>query len=181
MIKKYLLFASLLLIPIVGKAQVVAAGVGGNRSLFVGGFGSYFAPDYGYYNLYGVGGYGDYNLTPKLGAEAEVRFLRFHQLADIHEDNYLIGPKYAFYHHHRITAYGKALFGIGEFTFPENAAHGGYGVVALGGGVDYRLQHRWTVRGDYEYQIWPGFVGEGPRPHGLTPDGASVGIAYRFF
>jgi len=184
-IRKYLLLGSLLLLPVLmpasGKAQVVAAGVGGNQSLFVGGFGSYYAPDYGYYKLYGVGGFADYNLTPKLGAEAEVRFLRFHQLSDIHEDTYLVGPRYSFYHHHKITAYGKGLIGIGEFNFPENAAHGGYLAYGLGGGVDYRLQHKWTVRGDYEYQIWPSFVGEGPRANGLTPTGLSVGITYRLF
>ncbi len=181
MIRKYLLLASLLLLPAIGKAQVVAAGVGGNQSLFVGGFGSYFAPDYGYYNLYGVGAFADYNLTPKLGAEAEVRFLRFHQLADIHEDTYLIGPKYNFYHHHKFVVYGKGLVGIGEFNFPQNAAHGGYGAVGLGGGLDYRITHRIYARADYEYQIWPGFVGEGPRAHGLTPDGVSFGVSYRIF
>jgi hypothetical protein len=180
-IKKYLLLASLVLLPAIGKAQVEAAGRGGNQSLHVGGFGSYFQPDYGYYNLYGVGGFADYNLTPKLGVEAEARFLRFHQLADIHEDNYLVGPKYNFYHRHKITAYGKVLFGIGEFNFPQNAAHGGYGIVSFGGGADYRFARRWAVRGDYEYQEWPGFVGEGPRAHGLTPDGASVGIVCRIF
>jgi opacity protein-like surface antigen len=182
--KKTLWLGSLLLpmlMPASGKAQVAAAGVGGNQSLFVGGFGSYYAPDYGYYKLYGVGGFADYNLTPKLGAEAEARFLRFHQLSDIHEDTYLVGPRYSFYHHHKITAYGKGLIGIGEFNFPQNAAHGGYLAYALGGGVDYRLQHKWTVVGDYEYQIWPSFVGEGPRPNGLTPTGLSVGITYRIF
>jgi hypothetical protein len=180
-IKKYLMLASLLLVPALGKAQVSAAGIGGNQSLYVGGFGSYFSPDYGYYNLYGVGAFADYNLTPKLGAEAEVRFLRFHQLSDIHEDNYLIGPKYNFYKRHKLTAYGKGLFGIGEFNFPDNAAHGGYGAIALGGGVDYRLHGRWSARGDYEYQIWPGFVGEGPRANGLTPEGVSFGLVYRIF
>ena len=181
MIKKYLLLASLLLIPAIGNAQVEAAGRGGNQSLSVGGFGSYFAPDYGFYNLYGVGGFADYNLTPKLGAEAEVRFLRFHQLANIHEDNYLIGPKYNFYHAHKITAYGKVLFGVGEFNFPLNAAHGGYGVIAFGGGADYRLARRWSARGVFEYQDWPGFVGEGPRAHGLTPYGVDFGVVYRIF
>ncbi len=175
------MLASLLLFPALGKAQAREAGVGGHQSLYVGGFGSYFAPDYGYRHLYGLGAFVDYNLTPKLGAEAEVRFLRFHQLADIHEDNYLIGPKYNFYKRHRITAYGKGLFGIGEFNYPDNEAHGGYGIVALGGGADYRFHGRWSVRGDYEYQIWPGFVDEGPHSSALTPDGVSVGLLYRIF
>lgn len=181
MIRKYLLLASLLLLPTLGKAQVVAAGRGGNQSLYVGGFGSYFSPDYGFNNLYGVGGYVDYNLTPKVGGEAEVRFMRFHQDNYIHFDNYLIGPRYSFYHGHKFIGYAKVLFGIGEFTFPYNAANGGYGVISFGGGADYRLSHRWSVRADYEYEEWPGFVGAGPRAHGLTPDGVSIGGSYRIF
>jgi opacity protein-like surface antigen len=186
--KKILLFAALLLLPTIGRAQVVAAGKGGNQQLFVGGTFSDFDPDYGWQRLYGIGAFADYNLTPKLGAEAEVRFHRFNQLNSIHEDNYLIGPKYNF-HHKRFTFYGKALFGVGYFNFPANAAHGSYFDMAFGGGVDYRLTRRIYVRGEYEYQVWPGFVGPPDpvpvplqdRPNGLTPNGFSVGAAYRFF
>jgi len=58
----------------IGRAQVVPAGRGGNQSLYVGGTFSDFDPDYGYQRLYGIGAFADYNLTPRLGAEAEVRF-----------------------------------------------------------------------------------------------------------
>ncbi len=186
MLRKYLLLASLLLLPAVGKAQVVAAGRGGNQQLFVGGFFSNFNPDYGYQRLDGIGAFADYNVTPKFGAEAEARFLRIHQLAQIHEDTYLIGPKFN-YHKRRFTFYGKGLLGVGEFNFPLSVAHGGYFAVGLGGGVDYRLTRRLYARGDYEYQIWPGFVGppDAPsianRPNGLSPNGFSVGISYRIF
>jgi opacity protein-like surface antigen len=79
--------------------------------------------------------------------------------------------------------------GIGYFNFPLNAAHGSYFDVALGGGLDYRLTRRIYVRGEYEYQIWPGFVGPPDptpiplqnRPNGLTPNGFSVGASYRIF
>ena len=170
------------------RAQVVPAGKGGNQQLFVGVNFSDFDPDYGWQRLYGIGGWADYNLTPRLGAEAEVRFHRFHQLADIHEDNYLIGPKYN-YHKRRYTLFAKALFGVGYFNFPENVAHGTYFDIALGGGLDYRLTRRIFLRGEYEYQIWPGFVGPPDpqpiplvnRPNGLTPNGFSVGAAYRIF
>lgn len=185
-IRKYLLLATLLLLPAIGRAQVVAAGRGGNQQLFAGGYFSDFSPDYGYQRLYGIGAFVDYNLTPRLGAEAEARFLRFNQLSNIHEDNYLVGPKVNF-RKKKYIFYGKGLLGVGEFNFPFNAAHGGYFAVALGGGVDYRLSHRFYVRGDYEYQIWPGFVGppDAPstanRPNGLSPNGFSVGMSYRIF
>jgi opacity protein-like surface antigen len=186
--KKILLFAALLLLPTISRAQVVPSARGGNQQLYVGALFGDFDPDYGWQRLYSIGAFGDYNLTPKLGAEAEVRFHRFNQLADIHMDTYVAGPKYNF-HRRRYTLYGKALFGLGSFNFPGNAAHGTYFAMAFGGGVDYRLTRRFYVRGEYEYQIWPGFVGppDPPyvpledRPHGLTPNGFSFGTSYRFF
>ena len=190
--KKLLLFAALpLLLPTMSRAQVVAAGKGGNQQLNVGATFSDFDPDFGWQRLYGIGAFADYNLTPRLGVEAEVRFHRFNQLADIHEDNYLIGPRYTYRlrNHRRFGFYGKGLFGVGYFNFPSNAAHGTYFDIALGGGLDYRLTDRIYLRGEYEYQIWPGFVGppESPnpplinRPHGLTPNGFAVGASYRIF
>ncbi len=176
-----LLLACLLAAPTLVKAQAKAAGVGGRQSLSVGAFGSYFSPDYGFNNLYGVGGFVDYNLTPKLGAEAEVRFSRFNQDYSIHFDTYLAGPRYSFYHGHHLTGYAKVLFGVGEFTYPYNAANGGFGAIGFGAGADYRLSHKWSVRGDYEYQVWPGFVGSGPGTSGLMPQGVSVGANYRIF
>jgi len=184
--KKILLFAALLLLPTLGRAQVAPAGRGGNEQLFVGGTFSDFSPDYGWQRLYGIGAFVDYNLSPRFGAEAEVRFHRFHQLSSTHEDNYLVGPRYI-YHHGRFNVYGKVLFGVGSINFPFNAAHGSYFALDFGGGLDYRLTRRVAVRGEYEYQKWPGFVGppDPPslqdRPYGLTPNGFAVGVAYRIF
>lgn len=186
MTKKLLLFAALLLLPTLSRAQVVAAGKGGNQQLYVGGTFSDFDPDYGYKRLYGIGAYADYNLSPRLGAEAEVRFHRFNQLSNIHEDNYLIGPRIS-WRKRRYNFYGKGLFGVGYFNFPLNAAHGTYLDIALGGGVDYRLTRRIYLRAEYEYQIWPGFVGppdgftQKNRPNGLTPNGFAFGGSYRIF
>ncbi len=188
MTKKLLLFAALLLLPTFSRAQVVAAGRGGNQQLYVGGIFSDFDPDYGYKRLYAVGGFGDYYFSPRLGIEGEVRFLRFNQLSNIHEDNYLIGPKYSF-RKKRYNFYGKGLLGVGTFNFPFNAAHGSYFAVELGGGVDYRLTRRIYARAEYDYQIWPGFVGPPDplpiplvdRPNGLTPNGFTVGASYRIF
>lgn len=188
MTKKYLLLAALLLLPTISRAQVVAAGRGGNQQLYVGGIFSDFNPDYGYQRLYGAGAFADYYVSPRLGAEAEVRFLRFHQLNGIREDNYLIGPKISF-RKKRYNFYGKALVGVAEFNFPYNFAHGSYFDIELGGGVDYRVAHRVYVRGEYDYQIWPTFVGPPDprpiplvnRPNGLSPNGITVGVSYRVF
>ena len=55
---------------------------------------------------------------------------------------------------------------------------------------NYPLTHRWILRGDYEWQIWPSFAGPPTynrttgtvvqHNSGLTPNGISVGVAYRF-
>ena len=188
MIRKYLVVAALLLLPTFSRAQVVAAGRGGNQQLYVGGIFSDFDPDYGYQRLYAAGAFADYYRTPRLGAEAEVRFLRFNQLSHIHQDTYLVGPKIS-YRKKRYNFYGKALFGLAEFNFPFNAAHGSYFAIEFGGGLDYRIAHRLYLRAEYDYQIWPGFVGPPDphpvplvnRPNGLTPNGFTVGASYRIF
>src|ERR1700742_1113531 len=74
--KKFLLFAALLLLPMIGRSQVEPAGRGGNEQFYVGATFSSFDPDYGWQRLYGIGTYADYNLSPKLGIEGEARFQR---------------------------------------------------------------------------------------------------------
>ena len=75
------------------QAQVIAPGRGGAH-VVVGGFFSEFQPDYGPNHLLGIGGWFDFNLRGHLGVEGEMRFLRFNQVYDVHEDNYNIGPRY---------------------------------------------------------------------------------------
>ncbi len=155
-------------------AQVVAAGRGGAH-LVVGGFFSEFQPDYGPNHLLGIGGYVDFNLRGHLGVEGEMRFLRFNQTYDVHEDNYNLGPRYR-WRFHRWEPYGKVMIGNGQFNFPFSYGHGGYLLVAPGGGLDIHF-HRFTIRAvDYEYQHWYNFQNSS-----LTPNGFSSGIAYRIF
>lgn len=165
-------------------AQAAPAAKGGTGSIFAGGTYSFFksgnpesVSNNAYNNwLQGIGGYFDFNYTNMLGAEAEVRLLRFNQVNSVHEDTYTIGPKIT-YRHRKYEPYGKVLFGVGEINFPFSFAHGGYFAMALGGGLDYRVTPRLKVRViDYEYQIWPGFLN-----HSLQPNGFSVGASYRIF
>ena len=50
----------------------------------------------------------------------------------------------------------------------------------ISGTFGYRLSPRFLVRADYEYQMWPGYVGVKGQ-HGLTPNGFTVGVSYRLF
>jgi opacity protein-like surface antigen len=112
--------------------------------------------------------------------EAEARFLRFNSFYGETEDNYLAGPRYTVRKFGKLEPYAKFLVGIGEIQYPFQIGSGTYLALAPGGGVTYRLSRRWAVRGEYEYQFWPGSPGFANEPaHELTPSGFHAGIAFR--
>jgi hypothetical protein len=154
--------------------QASAAGAGGAH-VVAGAFLSSFSPDYGPNRLWGPGAFIDLNLRGHLGAEAEVRFLRFNQDYAVHQDNWNIGARYR-WRFRRYEPYGKFLIGNGQMNFPFSYGHGGYFLISPGGGLDIHY-HRFVIRAvDYEYQHWFGFQNSS-----LSPDGFSSGIAYRIF
>ena len=78
---------------------------------------------------------------------------------------------------HKFEPYAKALVSYGNIHFaPDDVSynHDTRTVTAVGGGVDYRLIHRVTLRADYEFQWWPQFLG----PNALTPNGFTIGALY---
>jgi opacity protein-like surface antigen len=174
-VKRYLVASLLsLFMSAVLHAQVVAAGRGGAH-VVAGGLFSAYSPDYGPNELFGIGGFVDLNLRGHLGVEGEMRFLRFNQTYDVHEDNYELGPRYR-WRFGRWEPYGKFMIGNGQFNFPFNYGHGGYLMLVPGAGLDIHY-HRFTIRAvDYEYQHWTNFQNSS-----LSPDGLSSGIAYRIF
>lgn len=167
------------------RAQVVFSATRPQRALQVGVMGSMFQPDYAGNGiteqapnrLYGYGVYGDLRLTHWIQLEGEARWLRYNQFANIYEDNYLFGPRVPIKEFHKFKPYGKALFGWGKMNFQYNYAYGRFADIALGGGVDYDLNRRLSIRAiDFEYQMWPNWINGT-----LKPYGGSVGIAYKIF
>jgi hypothetical protein len=142
--------------------------------------GSVFQPDYSAgvvatspNRLYGLGAYVDLRITRWVQIEAEGRWLRFNQYQGNGEDNYLIGPRVPFSIRHfpRLKPYGKVLVGFGKGDFLYGRATD----LTFGGGLDYRLNNRFSVRAfDLEYQKWQ------TKPT-LYPYGVSVGIGYKVF
>jgi len=105
----------------------------------------------------------------------EARWLRFNRFQDIHQDNYLIGPKVPVYHFWKATVYGKALGGFSRMDL--GYGHGNFTTIAFGGVLDVKLTKRISIRAfDGEYQYWPSWGNSK-----LTPYGASAGIGYRVF
>jgi hypothetical protein len=91
--------------------------------------------------------------------EGEATWLWLHQQDNVHDETYLMGPRYNFNGPGRWGPYAKVLIGNGQFNFPFNYAHGGYLVVAGGGGIDYHLNRKFALRvADVEYQYWPQFT-----------------------
>lgn len=185
-------FPALLLIPFAAGANLACAqnapsGYGRTFSLTAGAMGSAFQPDYqgggvpdaSPNALFGVGGYVDLQFSRWLGLEAEGRWLRFNQYADIHETDYLLGyrlpvQQLRFW---KLTPYGKVMIGYGRMTFEYNQAHGRFTNIAYGGGLDMRTGGRLTIRPvDFEYQQWPNWLGTS-----LHPWGFSAGIGYRIW
>lgn len=163
-------------------AQAARATRGGNSALWVGGEFSDFAPDYGSVDLKGIGVNVDLDVTPKIGAIGEMRWLRFGNSGDGNETqaDYLAGGKYRLWRWNRFDLDGKFLLGGVWITFPGDIGRGSYFALAPGGFVDYRLTPRFSLRAGYEYQFLPSAPGILGQPdNGMTPHGFTVGVEYR--
>jgi hypothetical protein len=160
-------------------AQVSPATRGGESTLWVGGEFSSFSTDYGS-RVVGPGVFGDFNLTPKLGFEGEARWMRWNGAGDQTQSDYLAGIKYRIFKVQKLSISAKFLAGGVWIRYPQDIGTGSYFAYAPGVIGEYRLSRRLSVRGDYEYQFLPSAPGFPEQPsNGLTPNGFSVGVAYR--
>jgi opacity protein-like surface antigen len=155
--------------------QTVEAANAGHGLLWVGGGVSAATLGYGNRKMLGATAWADVDSLRRFGFEGEARWLDFHQTANVHAETYLIGMRYHL-NYERYQPYGKVLVGDGHFNYPYNFGTGNYLVVAYGGGLDYRLNGRFKVRADFEYQQWPEFTFGS-----MNSLGATVGLRYRIF
>lgn len=191
----------LLLFPTLLVAQSPPSAIGGEAGIWAGGGMSTFNPDWGCpttspfcgSQLIGPTGFFDFNWHNKWGVEGEARWLRWHAYAaGLYEDNYFVGPRYRAVQFHRLAGWAKLGLGGAWIQTPGYPAagtlKGSYFAYAPGMTVEYRLSRNLSVRGDYEYQIWPSFAGPPTysptgqliqHNSGLTPNGFTVGVSYR--
>ncbi|MBW4026983.1 outer membrane beta-barrel protein [Acidipila rosea] len=183
MLKKFLALAVITLSPVLAHSQVATSTTAHMKALWVGGEFSLFNPDYdANVPLTGIGVYADYDLRHKISAEGEARFLGVLRNEDGNETqkDYLIGPRYTPLHWRGFSPYAKLMVGGVSIRYPYNVHTESYFAYAPGGGIDYRIMDRLSVRADYEYQFLPGAPNIPNRPnHGLNPRGFSFGVAYR--
>jgi opacity protein-like surface antigen len=165
------------------QGQVVQSATGPHHALWVGGEYSNFEASFPYRSnarLWGIGGFADYHLGAHIGVEAEAGFLRFNSYYGESEDNYLAGPRYAIRSFGKLQPYAQFLAGLGRIQYPFQIGTGRYLALAAGAGASYRISRRWALRGQYEYQVWPGSPDIVNQPaHQLTPNGFQIGVAWR--
>jgi opacity protein-like surface antigen len=163
--------------------QVGPSASGRRHTLWVGGEYSNISASFPYsgrQRLWGLGGFADCTVMRYLGIEAEGRYLLTNGFYDEHQENYLVGPQFIVGRSQSIQPFAQFLVGAGRLTYPLQTASGISFVLEPGGGINFLVRDRWIVRGEYEYQRWPGSsnISGQPRPE-LTPNGVHVGIAFK--
>ena len=186
LIRRLLTVAALFIAPVFAAAQTQYSAERAPVTFTMGGAYSFFDAAYGGYKVMGVTAYANFSpvIWDHVAVEGEGRWLTLNASHGFAEYNYLAGPVYriTLAEHRRLHPYVKGLIGAGIVEFPHHLAVGRYFAIAPGGGVDYTLSHRWRLRADYEYQIWPQAPGIGGYPAGfMKPNGVSVGFTYRVF
>jgi hypothetical protein len=166
------------------RAQVVPSATG-PHALWVGGeYSNIHAsfPTGSNQRLWGIGGFADYRLTDHIGVVAEARFLRFNSFYGDSEDNYLGGARYLTKRFGKLQPYAQGLAGLGRIQYPFGIPAGRYFAIAPGAGASYSIARKWSVRGEYEYQLWLNWPNiPGVPTQSFTPNGFHAGIAYRLF
>jgi hypothetical protein len=175
--------------------QVVPSATERVFTVRVGGLASAFQPDYagdpqagaqtGPQRLYGVGAYVDAHISRWIQPELEMRWGRFNEYnpsptisgsQGIDENTYSLGDRIPIMTFHKFTPYGKVLVGLGTGSWLLQPGL----VLTYGGGVDYRLNRKFTIRcADFEYQEWP--VSNSTTSFTIWPYGLSAGMSYRIF
>jgi hypothetical protein len=188
MLKNLSLLSSCLLFSATLFAQSLPSAERSGLSVWAGAEISTFNPDYGCSDsspftcwdnqLLGIAPFVDANhlIFQRLGVEGEARFLPWRGPGGLTQSNYLGGPRVGLLQvKRRFFFTGKFLMGLGHIDAPNHGAgSGNYFVYAPGAVMDFRLKKRLIARVDYEYQLWPSFLGGG----GLTPNGFSFGLSY---
>lgn len=172
-----LIFASSACIALHGQASPTAERL---ALIQIGGGLNIVSPDYNPGTIKGYSVYGSFDFSRHFGIEGDVHRATVITPTDIAESSYLLGPRFVITRG-RFHPYGKALLGLGTFTFQpvyvnSSSSSSTHKIYAFGGGLDINVKRHLNVRAiDVEYQGWPSFGASG-----LTPLGITVGAAYKF-
>jgi outer membrane protein with beta-barrel domain len=125
-------------------------------------------------DLVGAAFYTTFDVRSHWGGEANFHQISSSEDSTVYERTYEIGPRlYAL--RGFFEPYAKVLYGRGVYNFSRNVANIAYNVYTMGGGADFRVTRSLNIRGDYEYQTWPGFP-----IAALHPSVVTIGVAFHF-
>lgn len=86
----------------------------------------------------------------------------------------MFGPE-LHYEFGKLHPYGTAMFGKGDITYDGSNFQDDSIVYQLGGGLDYHVNHRWSLRlVDFQYQFWN--LSSHLYPAGFSPGQPAVTI-----
>lgn len=131
----------------------------------------------------GFGIYANFDFSRHLGVEANFHKVDYGNGSTLYEKTYEIGPRY-YRTYGPLVPYAKLMYGRGVFNFPPDPppapqdqarANLAYNLYALGFGADLKVRPYLYLRGDFEFQKWPGFP-----QNGLSPEILTIGAAYHF-
>ena len=132
--------------------------------------------------LSGVSVFAEYHRDARVGMAATASFMKFGGFENETETSFLAGPQVRLFRRARFQPFADGLVGVGRIRYPFAIGTASYFAIAPSGGVDYLLHRRWSVRAEYQYQLWlnsPGYSNEPHHP--LRPNGIQFGISYRLF
>jgi opacity protein-like surface antigen len=164
-------------------AQVVPSAIWPGHTLWLEGNVSGYHAGFPYNSnqrILGVGVAADYHLNTRIDAEAEVHFMRYESFHGNKEDSYLLGPRYLLRNFGNLQPNAQCLIGMAKMQYPFQIGDQNYFVIAPGAGISYHMTRKWALHAEYEYQAWRGSPNIANEPsHRITPNGLSVGVAYR--
>ena len=122
--------------------------------------------------LSGVADFGGYHNTNILGSGGSGTL-----------STYLFGPRVSYHHFGRITPFGQVLFGVahtGQALLNTANSQNAF-AMTVGGGVDYRLNSRFSIRpAQVEYLLTRFNEFTDPRAQSQNNLRVSTGIVFRF-
>jgi hypothetical protein len=175
-------------------AQAAPSASEARLPLSIGAGFSGYSPDQGRGHLFGETLWIDYfpsrmpELLRGLGIEAEARRLSYGQSSsepdDLRQDMAGGGVIYSWRRFCNFRPYGKFFGEYGDTSVKRGNLgrwHDSRTVIAMGGGMEFRVSQSVWVRADYEYQRWPDMIFKNGKPAAaIHPQGFTVGAMYHF-
>jgi hypothetical protein len=180
-LQHFVLAAFLISLTIGARAQVAPAGVSGSSGLDI--FLMYKAtnPDEFVSVDHGIAYGGEFKLRPIAHVQPGIMGRGENDFTSsyVRWRIYSGGPQFHFMPEHRLSPYAGVMFGLAPASFPAHYKDTAT-IFQVGGGATYRLTHRFSVIGDFQYH-WADFGTHKGVNTTFTPYSLNIGVQYKIF